>query len=144
MALFTYCQIQQSNDIVHRITRPNNEVRIVHEKSENIMNESGKMISSFGMVHDITEAKENEEEMEKLILSLQKTLAEIKVLKGILPICSFCKKIRNDQGYWEQVDVYIYKHSEADISHSICLDCMKKHHPEEYKALYSRKKETPL
>jgi PleD family two-component response regulator len=61
---------------------------------------------------------------------LQKALDEIKSLRGILPLCSFCKKIRDDKGYWEQVDVYIYKYSEADISHSICPDCMKEHYPD--------------
>jgi hypothetical protein len=61
---------------------------------------------------------------------------EIKTLRGILPICSFCKKIRDDKGYWEQVDIYIHKHSEADISHGICPECMKKHYPEQYAALF--------
>ena len=57
-------------------------------------------------------------------------ISEIQTLRGILPLCSFCKKIRNDEGYWEQVDVYIQRHSQADISHSICPDCMKKYYPE--------------
>jgi len=63
--------------------------------------------------------------------NLQKALDEIKTLHGILPLCSFCKKIRNDKGYWEQVDIYIHKHTQADISHSICPDCLKKNYPEE-------------
>ncbi len=61
---------------------------------------------------------------------LQKALDEIKTLRGILPLCSFCKKIRDDKGYWEQVDVYIHKHSQADISHSICPDCAREHYPD--------------
>ena len=79
------------------------------------------------------------EQREQLIKELQCALSEIKTLRGIIPICSFCKKIRNDDGYWEQVDVYIHKHSEADISHGICQDCMKVHYPEEYEAIYSKK-----
>lgn len=67
---------------------------------------------------------------------LQKSLDEIKTLRGILPLCSFCKKIRDDSGYWEQVDVYIHKHFEADISHSICQECLKEHYPKEYEELY--------
>ena len=63
------------------------------------------------------------------ILKQKKTLKEIKILRGILPLCSFCKKIRDDKGYWEQVDIYIHKHSQADISHSICPECMKEHYP---------------
>ncbi|MEE8554009.1 MAG: response regulator, partial [Desulfobacterales bacterium] len=61
---------------------------------------------------------------------LQKALDEIKTLRGILPLCSFCKKIRDDKGYWEQVDVYIHKHSQADISHSICPECAREHYPD--------------
>ena len=71
-----------------------------------------------------------EQEREKLIERLRKAFDEIKTLKGILPLCSFCKKIRNDDGEWEQVDMYIYKHSQADISHSICPQCMQEHYPE--------------
>ena len=79
---------------------------------------------------NITERKQTEEEREKLINELQVALKEIKTLRGILPLCSFCKKIRDDKGYWEQVDVYIHKHLQADISHSICPDCAKEHYPD--------------
>ncbi len=61
---------------------------------------------------------------------LEQTLSEVKTLKGILPICSFCKKIRNDAGYWEQVEHYIHEHSDTDFSHSVCPDCMAEHYPE--------------
>ena len=63
------------------------------------------------------------------ILKQKKAVEEVNTLRGILPLCSFCKKIRDDKGYWEQVDIYIHKHSKADISHSICPDCVKKHYP---------------
>lgn len=69
-------------------------------------------------------------ENEQLIDRLKKALDEINTLEGILPLCSFCKKIRDEEGHWEQVDVYIDKHSEADISHSVCPDCMEKHYPD--------------
>ena len=68
---------------------------------------------------------------------LRQVQLELKALRGILPLCSFCKKIRDDKGYWEQVDVYIHKYSEADISHSICPECMKTHYPDEYASLIS-------
>ncbi len=61
---------------------------------------------------------------------LRQALDQIKTLRGILPICAKCKKIRNDRGYWEQVEVYVHKHSEADFSHSICPDCMRKLYPD--------------
>lgn len=62
--------------------------------------------------------------------ALEAALSEIKTLKGILPICSFCKNIRDDKGYWEKVEVYVRRHSQADFSHSVCPDCAKKHYPD--------------
>jgi len=61
------------------------------------------------------------------ILELQDALAQIKTLQGILPICMYCKKIRNDRQYWQQVEHYVAEHSEAQFSHGICPDCYKKH-----------------
>ena len=72
-----------------------------------------------------------EEEREKLIEQLNKTIAEIKVLKGIIPICASCKNVRTDQGFWQQVEVYISDHSEANFSHGICPDCTEKLYPKE-------------
>ena len=82
---------------------------------------------------EINERKQAEEERERLILELQTALKEIKTLQGILPLCSFCKKIRDDKGYWEQVDVYLHKYSQADISHSVCPECLEKHYSEHRK-----------
>lgn len=65
-------------------------------------------------------------EKAKLARELQEALEKVKLLSGILPICCSCKKIRNDQGYWEQLEVYIRDHSEADFSHGICEECKKK------------------
>jgi hypothetical protein len=61
---------------------------------------------------------------------LKKALAEVKILRGMLPICSFCKNIRDDKGYWNQIESYIGQHSEAEFSHSICPKCAKEHYPE--------------
>lgn len=84
----------------------------------------GEMLS--GMILDITERKRAEEERERLILELKEALAKIKTLSGMLPICSWCKKIRNDGGYWQQIEAYIHDHSDAEFTHGICPDCMKK------------------
>ncbi len=65
--------------------------------------------------------------------ALQKALDEIRVLRGIIPICSYCKQIRNDAGAWEEVEKYVAEHSEAAFTHGVCPDCYKKHHPEIYK-----------
>jgi PleD family two-component response regulator len=61
---------------------------------------------------------------------LQKALDEVKILSGFLPICSSCKNIRDDKGYWNQIENYISKHSEAEFSHSICPECAKKIYPD--------------
>ncbi|MBI9084466.1 MAG: hypothetical protein JEZ11_12770 [Desulfobacterales bacterium] len=73
-----------------------------------------------------TEANEHR----KTIGKLEKSLTEIKTLRGILPICSHCKKIRDDKGYWNQIESYIQEHSEVDFSHSICQECAKKYYPD--------------
>lgn len=79
------------------------------------------------------ERKKLEIEREKMILELQDALAKIKTLRGLLPICSFCKKIRDDKGYWKQIEVYMKEHSNANFSHSICPKCAKKYYPHLYK-----------
>jgi len=73
--------------------------------------------------------KKTEIERESVISNLKNALDEIKVLKGILPICMHCKKIRDDSGYWSQLEMYISKHSDADFSHGICPDCFDEHYP---------------
>ena len=60
----------------------------------------------------------------------EKALSELKVLSGLLPICSSCKKIRDDRGYWSQIELYIRDHSEAVFSHSVCPECVKKLYPD--------------
>ncbi len=70
-----------------------------------------------------------EEERERIIGELQKALAQVKTLKGLLPICAHCKKIRDDQGYWNNVEKYIRDRSEVEFSHGICPDCLKEHYP---------------
>jgi hypothetical protein len=83
-----------------------------------------------GSIEDITERKEAEDEREKLILELQDALAKVKTLSGLLPNCSACKRIRNDKGYWNQIEIYIQSHSDAEFTHSFCPECMKRLYPE--------------
>jgi hypothetical protein len=80
---------------------------------------------SHKLSRSLEEQRRGAEEREKLIGELQDALAQVKVLRGILPICANCKKIRDDKGYWKQVETYIRDHSEADFSHSICPECAK-------------------
>jgi len=89
----------------------------------------GKPTYTRAIFRDITERKKVEEEREHLIKELKQTLAEVRTLSGLLPICAWCKQLRNDKGYWESVEQYIEAHSEAEFTHSICPDCMKKNFP---------------
>jgi hypothetical protein len=86
--------------------------------------------SVYWLVREVTEQKHLEKEKEKLIKDLQDALGQVKTLKGLLPICSACKNVRDDQGYWKQIEVFISKHSEAEFTHSICPECAKKMYPE--------------
>ena len=89
-----------------------------------------QIIGLVGIGRNITELKRAEEEREKLITELQNTLADVKMLSGLVPICANCKKIRDDRGYWTQVEAYIQEHSQARFSHGVCPDCIKKLYPD--------------
>lgn len=82
------------------------------------------------IVINITERKQAELERDKAMAGLEKAMAEIRTLKGILPICSACKKIRDKSGHWHPLEDYISNHSDADFSHGICPDCRRALYPE--------------
>jgi PAS domain S-box-containing protein len=90
----------------------------------------GVFLGTQGIARDISERKKAEEEREKLISQLQEALDNIKTLKGLLPICANCKKIRDDKGYWNQIEAYIREHSDAEFSHSICPECAEILYPD--------------
>ena len=71
-----------------------------------------------------------EKRREKMIEELKEALSQVKQLSGLLPICSHCKQIRDDKGYWRQIEAYIQEHSEAQFSHGICRECAKKYYPD--------------
>lgn len=97
-----------------------------------LFNEKGTLYALATTERDITERKRTEKEKTEFIKQLQKTHGEVKTLRGIIPICMVCKQIRDDNGYWEQVEVYVHKHSEADFSHGICPNCLKTLYPRIY------------
>ena len=86
--------------------------------------------ANIGLRKEIMERERAEEQRDKLIADLQKTLSEVKTLRGFLPICSNCKKIRDDKGYWNQIESYIRDRSEAEFSHGLCPECAKKLYPD--------------
>jgi len=81
------------------------------------------------------------EQLQEKNTQLQEALDNIKTLKGFIPICANCKKVRDDEGFWEQVEIYVRDHTEAEFSHGICPDCMQELYPELYEKLDKRRKD---
>ena len=90
--------------------------------------EIGELAKVFNLM--VENRQRADEERERLIGELQRALSEVKALRGILPICSSCKKVRSDQGSWQQIESYIREHSDADFSHGICPECARRLYPE--------------
>nr|WP_320194008.1 PAS domain-containing protein [uncultured Desulfobacter sp.] len=112
-------------DIEHRII-VNGSEKWVREIAEVKFDQNEIPLSGIGIVQDITERKRIEAEREKLIIELKEAIENIKTLSGLIPICASCKKIRDDQGYWNVLESYIQKHSEVSFSHSMCPECSDK------------------
>jgi hypothetical protein len=95
-----------------------------------LIDNQGNVTGLVGIARDITEHKRAEAERERLIKELQDAIADIRTLSGLVPICASCKKIRDDKGYWTQLEAYLQAHSQARFSHGVCPDCMKKLYPD--------------
>lgn len=111
-----------------------------------LRDETGQVISVMGVARDITNQKWLEEDKQKLLNKLQEALSQVKTLGGLLPICSVCKKIRDDKGYWQQVESYIQTHTDATFTHGVCPDCFPKLYsdfvkPKEIKKQKEKKKQ---
>jgi len=111
-----------------RVVWANVTVSLVNDKNNN-------PLFVIGIVEDITERKLAEDGKERLIAELQNAFDEIKVLRGIIPICSHCRQIRDDEGFWNNVENYIEQHTDAKFSHGVCPDCQRKYYPD----IYNRK-----
>jgi CheY-like chemotaxis protein len=103
------------------ITKPVNRVELL-----------ARVSSALALKHEMDCRKAREEELRRSNDELQKALRDVKVLRGLIPICASCKKIRNDGGFWQQLEEYIGEHSEAEFSHGICQPCVKKLYPGVY------------
>ena len=99
----------------------------------------GRVTGASSIGRDITESLLAEQEKRRLIEELQDALAEVKTLRGILPICMHCKKIRDEEGAWKQLELYIRDHTHAEFSHGICGPCTEKMYPEIYEKMQRRK-----
>jgi PAS domain S-box-containing protein len=93
-----------------------------------VRNTAGQIVGVSTIARDITDRKQAERERERLVGELQKALGEVKTLSGLLPICAHCKKIRDDKGYWNQIEFYIRDRSSANFTHGICPECAKHHY----------------
>jgi len=124
----------QSDDnpynVEYRVIMPDKSERFLHEEALIERDEIGNPTKITGIIHDITERKIAEIERENLIEKLQNALENVKTLRGLLPICMHCKKIRDSKGYWKQLESFIRENSEADFSHSVCRECAKKYYPD--------------
>jgi len=115
------------------IRRPDGEKRALIITASPWLDANGEVVGTFGVFRDITDRKKAEIEREELINQLQDALSKIKVLSGLIPICSHCKKIRDDKGFWNKLEDYIAQHSDTTFSHGTCPECAKKLYPEFYK-----------
>ncbi len=95
-----------------------------------IKDSDGRIIGASSIAYNITERKQLEDERKKMIEQLNETLSRVKTLSGLLPICASCKKVRDDQGYWQKLETFVHEHSQAEFSHSICPDCMETLYPQ--------------
>jgi hypothetical protein len=96
----------------------------------------------LGIFRDISDQKKHEQERERLIAELKKTLTEIKTLHGLIPICAWCKSVRSDTGYWQTVEQYVRSHSDASFSHGVCPTCAQKFKDDIFRA-GQKPEETP-
>lgn len=131
---------------------PPQDVRLLHRDGTYVETEVRGFVIDEGdggmlvgaIIRDVRQRKQDERRLQlyrhqlEILLEerthkLRQAMDEIETLRSIVPLCSFCKKVREEDGYWEQVDIFIGKHLEADISHSICPDCLGKHYPQYFK-----------
>jgi CheY-like chemotaxis protein len=101
-------------------------------KPVNIVELLARVSSALTLKQEMDCRKARELELRRSNDALQKALKEVKVLRGLIPICASCKKIRNDGGFWQQLEEYLGEHSEAEFSHGLCQPCIKKLYPGVY------------
>jgi transcriptional regulator with PAS, ATPase and Fis domain len=95
-----------------------------------IYHHDGKLLGAVETLQDITRLKQVEEEKQRLNVELTDAMNQLKTLRGLIPICAACKKIRDDKGYWNQIETYVEEHSEAVFSHGLCPECFQQYFPD--------------
>jgi len=125
-AIFIDGKIQKNERSYHS----NGSERHLEVTSTPLKDATGKVTAVVNINHDITVRKMTEKSKEHLIRELQASLSKTKRLNGLLPICSYCKKIKDDNGAWQQLESYLRSHAEVEFSHGVCHECGEKHHPQ--------------
>jgi PAS domain S-box-containing protein len=125
-------QLLQKKSVAGEIVNKTKDGSIVtvEGSADPILNQHGEIIGFIGIQRDVTQRKQLEADREKLVAELQEALAEIKTLGGLIPICTSCKKIRDDKGYWNILEAYLTKHTDARFTHGICPECASKLYPD--------------
>jgi PAS domain S-box-containing protein len=116
----------QTPAIEHRIIHRDGSIRWIRNTPVLRRDNDENLIAYDGLISDITERKQLQKEIEDKVIQLEASLAKVKQLEGIIPICSYCHKIRDDVQVWQQMELYISEHSKASFSHGVCPDCFKK------------------
>jgi uncharacterized protein YqfB (UPF0267 family) len=111
------------------VRHKNGSIRHLEVLESPLFNAEGKVASVEGIAHDVTARKQAEQERERLIQELQAALAQVKTLSGLLPICAHCKKIRDDKGRWNPMEIFIRDRSNASFTHGICPECARHFYP---------------
>ena len=126
-------ELQKKQEAASALQKERNRLEdLVRERRGEILKSNHKLQI------EILARKRIEEEQERLIVEMTEALTGIKQLKSLLPICPSCKNIRDDEGYWSNLEAYLSKHTDAEFSHGICRNCMKELYPERYERLYGK------
>jgi PAS domain S-box-containing protein len=124
-----------------RYVKKNGDLLWVNLTVTAIRGQEGKVLYALGMVENISRRKLAEQERERLVHDLQQALDKARMLHGLLPMCAWCKKIRNDKGYWQKVETYVQEHSDASFTHGICPECLNKVDPATAAEVFENDKE---
>ncbi|MRR58770.1 MAG: PAS domain S-box protein [Deltaproteobacteria bacterium] len=117
-------------DHLFPIVHLSGELRWMHLRATALRDEKGRIFAVEGIASDITARMRRDVERKRLIRQLRKALAGARILRGLLPICSFCKKVRDDQGYWTQIESFLTEHSDLFFTHGLCPECLEVYYPE--------------
>ena len=132
---YVYSDIQnslaagQGFRLTYRILDKHGDIKWVWVQGQGVYDDQGQLMGLEGLINDVTQNKIEEEERERLVNELQVLLKEVKTLRGFIPICAHCKKIRDDAGYWQRLEKYIEERTDTQFSHGICPECAEKLYP---------------